>query len=560
MNAKKKCTFISTNYYYKMNYLSPLEMLYKWEQERPNSIYLSQPIDGVWHNWTWVETGKEVRKMAAYLKSLDLPENSKIGLLSKNCAHWIMTDLAIMMAGHTSVPLYPNLSADTLGKILLHSETKLLFVGKLDNFESMKPGIPADMPCITFPFYSEDYPVWDDVTAAVTPLSENVIRGEKELATIIYTSGTTGDPKGVMHKFYNFSFATTNAMNALCLKDDSFFSYLPLCHIAERLLVMMGSLYTGGKVSFAESLDTFAANLSEASPSVFLGVPRIWTKFQQGILKKLPQKKLNILLSIPFVSTLIKKKIQKGLGLSKARNIFTGAAPTPASTIKWFEKLGINIQEAYAMTENTCYSHVSFRDKIKIGSVGQALPLCEVKLSEQKEILIKHDALMDGYYKDEEETNKTIIDGWLYTGDEGEIDENGFLTITGRVKDIFKTTKGKYVAPSPIEMKLSANKNLEQICVVGDGLPQPIVLVVLSERGKAKTKEDLIASLAKTMEVVNPKLDSHEKLHNIVVVAEDWTIENKLLTPTMKIKRNAIEKIYKSNYVAWYDGERVVLV
>ena len=122
-----------------MKYLSPLEMLYKWEQEKANEIYLSQPIDGVWHNWTWAEAGQEVRKMAAYLKSLDLPANSKIGLLSKNCAHWIMTDFAIMMAGHTSVPLYPNLNAETVGKILKHSESKLLFVGKLDNFEVMKP-------------------------------------------------------------------------------------------------------------------------------------------------------------------------------------------------------------------------------------------------------------------------------------------------------------------------------------------------------------------------------------------------------------------------------------
>ena len=543
-----------------MNYLSPLEMLYKWEREKDNEIYLSQPINGVWHNWTWKEVALEVRKMAAYLQSLNLPKQSKVGVLSKNCAHWIMSDLAIMMSGHTSVPLYPNLSSDTLNKILIHSETKVLFVGKLDNFEAMQPGIPADMPCITYPFYSEDYPKWDDLTKDISPLTDNVIREEMELATIIYTSGTTGDPKGVMHKFYNFSFATVNAVKALPLKEESFFSYLPLCHIAERLLVMMGSLYTGGKVSFAESLDTFAANLSEASPSVFLGVPRIWTKFQQGILGKLPQKKLNVLLSIPIISTLIKKKIQKGLGLSKAKNIFTGAAPTPASTIKWFEKLGIKIQEAYAMTENTCYSHVSFKSKIKIGSVGQALPLCDVKLTDQKEILIKHDALMDGYYKDEEETNKTIIDGWLHTGDEGEIDENGFLTITGRVKDIFKTSKGKYVAPSPIEMKLSANKNLEQICVVGDSIPQPIVLVVLSERGKKKKKEDLIASLTKTMKVINPKLDKHEKLHNIVVIAEDWTIENKLLTPTMKIKRNAIEKIYKSYYTSWYEGERVIFV
>ena len=543
-----------------MKYLSPLEMLYKWEQEKANEIYLSQPIDGIWHNWTWKEYGIEVRKMASYLKSLDLPDNSKIALFSKNCAHWMMTDLAIMMSGHVSVPLYPNLNAETLGKILKHSEAKLLFVGKLDNYADMKPGVPTDMQCITFPFYAENYPRWDDLTKDVSPIQENIIRDHQELATIIYTSGTTGDPKGVMHKFYNFSFATTNAVNSLHLDNEVFFSYLPLCHIAERLLVQMGSIYSGGRVCFAESLDTFAANLAEASPTVFLGVPRIWTKFQQGILGKLPQKKLNILLSIPLISTLIKKKIQKGLGLSKARNIFTGAAPTPVALIKWFARLGINIQEAYAMTENTCYSHVSYSDKIRIGSVGQALPLCDVKLSHQNEILIKHDALMDGYYKDEEETNKTIIDGWLHTGDEGVIDAEGFLKITGRVKDLFKTSKGKYIAPSPIEMKLSANKNIEQVCVVGTELPQPIAIIVLSERGKETVEVDLIASLETTLEEVNPKLDSHEKIHNIIVVKEDWTVENKLLTPTMKIKRNAIEKLYKENYLSWYDGERVGLV
>ena len=301
-----------------------------------------------------------------------------------------MTDLAIMMSGHVSVPLYPNLSAETLNKILLHSETQLLFVGKLDEFGKMKSGIPERMSCITYPFYSEDYPKWNELTKDVNPLEENIVREEQELATIIYTSGTTGDPKGVMHKFFNFGFATTNAVQALPLKEESFFSYLPLCHIAERLLVEMGSIYTGGKVYFAESLDTFASNLAEASPSVFLGVPRIWTKFQQGILSKLPQNKLNILLSIPLVSSLIKKKIQKGLGLSKANNIFTGAAPTPAPLIKWFERLGITIQEAYAMTENTCYSHVSFKNKIKIGSVGQALPYCEVKLSEVNELSLIH--------------------------------------------------------------------------------------------------------------------------------------------------------------------------
>jgi len=542
-----------------MKYLSPLEMMYKWEQEKGNEVFLSQPINSIWHDWTWEEVMLEVRKMAAYIKSLNLEKKSKIAILSKNCAHWIMSDLAIMMSGHISVPLYPNLSAKILNKILIHSETKMMFVGKLDDFEKMKSGIPSDVNCVTYPFYSQDYPKWNDLIRDVSPLQENVIRDDNELATIIYTSGTTGDPKGVMHKFYNFSFATTNAVNALPLKDESFFSYLPLSHIAERLLIEMGSIYCGGKVSFAESLDTFAQNLSYSQPSVFLGVPRIWTKFQQGILAKLPQKKLNILLSIPIISSLIKKKIQKGLGLSKARNVFTGAAPTPAALIRWFESLGIIIQEAYAMTENTCYSHVSFREKIKIGSVGQALPLCDVKLSEQNEIMIKHDALMDGYYKDEEQTNDTIKNGWLYTGDEGEIDSEGFLKITGRVKDIFKTSKGKYVAPSPIELKLSANKNIEQVCIVGTEIPQPIALAVLSDRGKNKTKEDLISSLEKTLEVVNPKLEKHEKIHNIIIVKEEWTIENNLLTPTMKIKRNAIEKIYRINYQEWYDSSKRIV-
>ena len=542
-----------------MKYLSPLEMMYKWEEEKGNEVFLSQPINSIWHDWTWEEVMLEVRKMAAYIKSLNLEKKSKIAILSKNCAHWIMSDLAIMMSGHISVPLYPNLSAKILNKILIHSETKMMFVGKLDDFEKMKSGIPSDVNCVTYPFYSQDYPKWNDLIRDVSPLQENVIRDDNELATIIYTSGTTGDPKGVMHKFYNFSFATTNAVNALPLKDESFFSYLPLSHIAERLLIEMGSIYCGGKVSFAESLDTFAQNLSYSQPSVFLGVPRIWTKFQQGILAKLPQKKLNILLSIPIISSLIKKKIQKGLGLSKARNVFTGAAPTPAALIRWFESLGIIIQEAYAMTENTCYSHVSFREKIKIGSVGQALPLCDVKLSEQNEIMIKHDALMDGYYKDEEQTNDTIKDGWLYTGDEGEIDSEGFLKITGRVKDIFKTSKGKYVAPSPIELKLSANKNIEQVCIVGTEIPQPMALVILSDRGREKTKEDLISSLEKTLEVVNPKLEKHEKIHNIIIVKEEWTIENNLLTPTMKIKRNAIEKIYRINYQEWYDSSKRIV-
>ncbi len=539
------------------DYKSPLEMFYHWEKETPNKLYMRQPINGEWHHWNWSETATQVRKMAAYLKSLDIPANSKIATLSKNCAHWIISDLAIMMAGHVSVPLYPNLKAESITQILEHSEAKLLFVGKLDDFESMRPGVPKELPCIAFPFYSEEgYPVWDDLIKDIEPITENVVREPNELATIIYTSGTTGMPKGVMHKFYNFSFATSNAVPLLGLAtEERFFSYLPLCHIAERLLVEMGSLYSGGMVSFAESIDTFAQNLADTKPTAFLGVPRIWTKFQQGILGKLPQKKLNVLLSIPLVSSLIKKKIKSGLGLQEARNIFTGAAPTPVSMLKWFERLGIPIQEAYAMTENCCYSHVTLNDGIKFGSVGKALPHCEVKLSEENEILIKHVALMDGYYKEDKQTQETIKDGWLHTGDEGHIDAEGYLKITGRVKDLFKTSKAKYVAPAPIEMKLSANKNIEQVCVVGIGLPQPIALITLSEYGKSRPVEDVYGSLKTTLNIVNPKFESHERLKKIVVLDKEWTIENNLLTPSMKIKRNEVERLYKDNYTTWYEKD-----
>ena len=542
-----------------MRYLSPLEMAYKWEDEKPDNIFLSQPVNGKLEEWTWSQAMIEVRKMANYLESLNLPKESKIGILSKNCAHWIMTDLAIMMSGYISIPLYPNLSSDTLNKILIHSETKFLFVGKLDNFSEMKAGIPKDIDCITYPFYSENYPVWNDVIQNVEPKEDNLIRNEMDIATIIYTSGTTGDPKGVMHKFYNLSFATTNAVNALPLHNEIFFSYLPLSHIAERLLVEMGCLYTGGQTFFAESLETFSKNLSDASPTVFLGVPRIWNKFQQGILAKLPQKKLDILLRIPLISGFIKKKIRKSLGLTNANNIFTGAAPTPASLIKWFDRLGIVIQEAYAMTENTCYSHVSFKDNIKLGYVGQALPYCEVKLSEKEEILIKHEALMDGYYKDTVQTDETIRDGWLYTGDKGEIDNEGFLKITGRVKDIFKTSKGKYVAPSPIEMKISANNDIEQVCLVGNGLPQPIALITLSQNGKDQSKEFLSSSLSSMIELLNNQLDQHEKVKKVVVISEEWTVDNNLLTPTMKIKRNYIESLYCEDYNKWYESDDIIL-
>jgi len=544
------------------NYPSPLATFYKWERETPNKVYFNQPLPGGRKTFTFKEAGEQIRRMAAALKAMNLPAGSRIALISKNCAHWIMTDLAIMMSGHVSVPVYPNIKAETVNYILTHSEAQVLFVGKLDDWASMKPGVPDAVHCINFPSYygsDPDYDNWDDIVAQHEPLSGDIDREPEDLITIIYTSGTTGKPKGVMHNLNAFGFAATNALSIFPLDsapEHRFFSYLPLSHIAERLLVGLGGLYTGSTVYFAQSLDTFAQDLQYANPTIFLGVPRIWTKFQMKILEKMPQKRLNLLLKIPFISTLVKRKIRKGLGLDNAVYALTGAAPTPPSLIKWFQKLGLNIHEAYGMTENCAYSHVTRKDQIRYGSTGQAQPKCEVLISQKPEnegeILVKSEASMIGYYKMPEKTAQTFMDGYLRTGDKGAIDGDGFLRITGRVKDIFKTAKGKYVAPAPIELQLSTNTNIEQVCIVGVNLPQTMALIVLSEEAASQDPTSINASIADSVNELNPLLAKHEKIKKAVIVKEPWTVENGLLTPTLKIKRGPVEDKYSPNYQDWY--------
>jgi long-chain acyl-CoA synthetase len=539
-----------------MHVISPLEKLYHFEQSKGNEIFLRQAYQGGWIDYSWNDVCTQVRKMAAYLQSLNLPPQSKVAIISKNCVHWIMSDLAIMMSGHVSVPLYPTIPADLIRYVLEHSEAKVAFVGKLDTWDKQKSGMPEGVHCISYPLWTEPgYTFWDDIMSKTEPLQGNPIPNPKDIITIIYTSGTTGLPKGVVHNYHAFSYAATHALGILKDLSDNerFFSYLPLSHIAERMLVEMGGLYTGATISFAESLDTFPANLKDTQPTVFLAVPRIWTKFQLGILSKMPEKRLHLLLKIPFVNQLIKGKIKEGLGLGKSKYVLTGAAPMPVATMKWFEMLDIRICEAYAMTENCAYSHLTRLENRRPGYVGQLLPNVELKLSEEGEILTKSDCNMLGYFKDDEKTKESFTeDGFLRTGDQGEIDKEGFLKITGRVKDIFKTDKGKYVAPAPIELELSKNTHIEQVCVVGANLPQTMALVVLCADAKNLDKDEVKHGLIETMKDINTKLDKHEKMKKMVIMKEEWTVDNNLLTPTLKVKRNILEKKFEANYQKWY--------
>lgn len=546
----------------------PLDMVYHWEKAKANSLYMTQPIgDGKTVEYTWGRAVDEARRMASYLKSLSLPEKSRIGLISKNCAHWIMTDWAIWMAGHISVPLYPTLNADTVNYILNHAECEVVFVGKLDDWDMMKPGVPESVRCISFPLSPpNDFETWDDIVAKYPPLEENVQRDADELATIVYTSGSTGKPKGVMLSFGNMAYAAEGGMEVLGVgSEERMLSYLPLAHVFERTFVELASVYAGFQLFFAESLDTFVQDLRRAQPTLFLSVPRLWVKFQHGVLQKLPKHKLDRLLKIPVVNTLIKKKILKGLGLDKVKLAGSGSAPLASDVLDWYRNLGLELLEGYGMSENFAYSHMSKPGRSRTGYVGESAPGVETRISPEGEIQIKSPATMMGYYKDEEKTRETFTeDGFLKTGDKGEIDEMGRLKITGRIKEIFKTSKGKYIAPAPIENRLMSHAAIEMVCVSGANQTQPHALVMLGEESRPKMadeafRKEIEESFKQLIADVNKTVDPHEQLAFITVVSDEWSIENSFLTPTMKLKRNVVEDAYQEKVDNWYAQRQPVI-
>lgn len=532
---------------------TPLERLYHWEKHSPDKTYLRQPIDRVFHEYTWAEVGQKVRRLASALIAQNFDQGSHIAILSKNCAEWFISDLAIMMAGHISVPIYSTAGQETIQYVLNHSNCRAIFIGKLDDTLSQCDAIPGHIKRLGFPYPNAersevklDYH-WSELQAQ-PPHPGNPVPSLDDTMTIIYTSGSTGNPKGVVNTFGAYAFACKQFADMVQLTPaDRALSYLPLAHITERAVVEGASIFSGCEITFVESLDTFPEDLKATSPTLFVSVPRLWTRFQMGVLAKMPPKKLNLLLSIPIINKVVAKKIRQQLGLDSARIYGSGSAPLSPATIRWFERIGIEITEAWGMSETNVLGTIShpFRSN-KVGSIGKPYPGVELRLSDEGEIQVRGDFLMKEYYLEPEKTAEEFTeDGFLKTGDKGSIDDEGYVRITGRLKEIFKTAKGKYVAPVPIESKLMENPLIEQVCVTGTNLKQPIALVVLAEDAKSHDHDHINDSLKRTLSKVNAKLESHAVLDGIVIVKESWTPDNGLLTPTLKIRRHLLEGRYQ---------------
>ncbi|EHU9458089.1 TPA: AMP-binding protein [Vibrio vulnificus] len=543
---------------------TPSDMILKWAKERPHEVYLKQIINRQFVEFTYSEVADKALRLVTALKELGAEPGDRIALISKNCAEWFICDLAMMLGDYVSVPIFPTAGADTIEYCITHSESKILIAGKLDDAAATQKVIDdlVDVKSIALPYDSAPHCQYQFTTLILQsePSSDRPQHYDDKLMSLVYTSGTSGLPKGAMLTYGAFSWSVQQLINHIGIQpNDRLFSYLPLAHITERVYIFGSSIMGGVPTAFPESLDTFIEDVKMQRPTLFISVPRLWTLFQQRIQDKLPQKRLNFLLKIPFVSGLIKKKLADGLGLDQARVLGCGSAPVSPALLAWYHSVGLNITEAWGMTESFAYSTLNYPFRAdKIGSVGNAGPGIELKIAADDEIMVRGKGLFSGYYKNDIATQEAFDkEGWLHTGDIGRLDAEGYLTIQGRKKDTFKTAKGKFVSPVPIENKLFEYSRVEMMCLIGLGLPAPILLVVphnfpnFDRDRYERTTKRVIAKM-------NAELESHEHIKGVLMIKDPWSIDNGILTPTLKIKRHVLEQKYHEVGQNWPKDKLVV--
>jgi long-chain acyl-CoA synthetase len=571
-------------------------------------VALREKRFGLWRDISWNQYGQNVRAIFFGMASLGARRGERICLISENRPEWLYLDLAIMSMGAITAAIYVTNAAEQVHYILDHCDARLFFVEneeQLDKVLEVRDKLPKLENIVVLDgdglrnfkdpmvMFYEDFLALGAKTEKENPdlFDREIEKGKAEdIAFLVYTSGTTGPPKGAMLTHRNALWTSHSLGLSNPMYDtDEVLSFLPLCHIAERLMTTINQITFGYTVNFAENLETVPQNLREVSPTVFFAVPRIWEKFHSSVALTMERatfsKRFAYKISMAFGKKYAPKwigqekipvherllnrffhmamfhPIKELLGLERIRFAISGAAPISPFILEYFHGLGLPLREVYGQTEGSGPTTIHHQDRIRPGTVGKAIPGAQIRIADDGEILIKGGNVFAGYYKNPDATAETVIDGWLYSGDVGKIDDGGYLRITDRKKDIIITAAGKNIAPQNIENQLNTSPYINDSVVIGDGRKFLTALILIDEENVIEYAQQnripftTYQSLARSPETrklihkwfdeVNSRLARVEQIKKFTILDKRLDQEDGELTPTMKVKRKHINKIYK---------------
>ena len=582
----------------------PHRLLYQ-ATSNPSSIAYHAKLAGRWQPTTWHTFVDQVRTAARALISLGFPRGGKVAILGFNRPEWLILDHAAMMAGGAPAGIYTTCSSEEVQYIVHHSEAHVILVEDAAQLAKVTAR-RAELPLLRWIVVMRgsaatggDILSWDEFNAKAEATPQATLDARldaldpAELATLIYTSGTTGPPKGVMLSHRNLAFTSQLLIDigGSASVSDVSISYLPLSHIAEQMATIHMPTTMGSTVYFAESLEKVPENIKEVRPTAFFGVPRIWEKYHAGLASKLGEltgakrhvlawarkvctevharldrgESLSPLLRAQYAlaDRLAIRKVKAAIGFDRARLLSSGAAPIAPDVLAFFASIDMPIREVYGQSEDSGPTSYNLVGRTRIGSVGPPLPGVEVKLADDGEILVRGTNVFLGYYKDPQATAEAIKDGWLCSGDLGAFDSDGFLTITGRKKEIIITAGGKNITPKNIEAALKQSSIVGEAVVIGDRRKYLTALVTLDEAAARKLAPEIdVDKLARSPQVrsaiqhqvdeVNKSLARVEQIKKFAILARPFGIVTGELTPTMKIKRKTISQMYEREIEAMY--------